>query len=80
VVDEKYTDNNGSAHPGHGAALPVDARPNSLTYPDGTSPSNRREPFDATFGLQRTDPVCLHKQVATKKGYNSLEACAPSVR
>ncbi len=81
LVDEAYADNNGSAHPGHGYALPVDVRPNSLTYPDGTSPSNRREPFDATFGLDRTDAVCLHKQVADRKapnGYTTLAACAPS--
>ena len=52
---------------GHGYALPVDASPNSLTYPDGTSPSNRREPFDATFGLddRRRLP---HKEVAGGTG------------
>ena len=52
-------------------------RPDSLTYPDGSSPSNRREPFDATFGLQATDPVCLHKEVATdnKGGYTTVAAC-----
>ena len=80
LVDEAYADNNGSVHPGHGYALPVDARPNSLTYPDGTSPSNRREPFDATFSLDATDAVCLHKQVADSSaaGYSTLAACAPS--
>ncbi|HEU4811949.1 MAG TPA: immune inhibitor A domain-containing protein [Nocardioides sp.] len=80
LVDEAYSDNNATADPGHGYALPVDARPNSLTYPDGTSPSNRREPFDATFSLDATDAVCLHKQVAgkTSGSYTTLEACAPS--
>lgn len=78
-VDLAYADNNTSTHPGGGYALPVDARPDSLTYPDGTSPSNRREPFDATFGLSATDEVCLHKQVATSSGYDTLAACAPSV-
>ena len=63
-ADKAYDDNNTSEHPGHGQALPVDARPAPFSYPDGTRPSNRRQPFDATFGLQRTDPVCLHKQVA----------------
>jgi len=80
-VDQSYADNNGSEHPGHGYALPVDVRPDSLTYPDGSSPSNRREPFDATFGVESTDEVCLHKQVADKKapdGYVTLAACAPS--
>ena len=81
-VNHTVADNNTSAHPGEGYALPVDVRPDSLTYPDGSSPSNRREPFDATFGLDATDRVCLHKQVADKKapnGYRTLEACAPSV-
>jgi immune inhibitor A len=79
MVDHAYADNNTSAtdRAGRGYALPVDVRPNSLTYPDGTSPSNRREPFDATFGLQATDPVCLHKQVAdsSEAGYSTAEAC-----
>lgn len=78
LVDLAYADNNTTTHPGVGYALPVDVRPDSLTYPDGTSPSNRREPFDATFGLAATDPVCLHKQVATANGYDTLAACAPS--
>ncbi|MCF6379836.1 immune inhibitor A [Nocardioides KLBMP 9356] len=81
-VDSSYTDNNVSAHPGAGASMVVDAFPNSLTYPDGTSPSNRREPFDATFGLDTVDPVCLHKEVAggTKKAptVTVAEACATS--
>ena len=83
MVDQGYEDNNVSSHPAAGYALPVDVRPNSLTYPDGTSPSNRREPFDATFGLEATDETCLHKQVpVTQKGVTTittLAACAPSV-
>ncbi|WP_408898811.1 immune inhibitor A domain-containing protein [Nocardioides sp. R1-1] len=81
LVDLAHADNNTSVHQGEGYALPVDVRPDSFTYPDGTSPSNRREPFDATFGLASTttDAVCLHKQVATKTGYTTQEACAPSV-
>jgi immune inhibitor A len=82
LVDQGYTDNNTSEHPGVGYAMPVDARPDSLTYPDGTSPTNRREPFDATFGLEATDPVCLHKQVLVGNGPNqqveTLAACADS--
>jgi immune inhibitor A len=81
-ADKAYADNNTSQHPGHGQALPVDARPAPFTYPDGTKPGNRRQPFDATFGLQATDTVCLHKQVAggTKQAptVQTLEACAPS--
>jgi len=80
-VNHAYADNNVSAHAGFGNAMVVDARPLSLTYPDGTRPSNRRQPFDATFGLQATDEVCLHKQVADSSaaGYSTAAACAPSV-
>ena len=78
-VDQGYTDNNVATHPGAGYAMVVDARPNTLTYPDGSSPSNRREPFDAVFGLESIDPVCLTKEVATTvKGsttLSTLEAC-----
>ena len=80
LVDHSYADNNVSTHPGAGYAMVVDASPNSLTYPDGTSPSNRREPFDATFDIDAVDRVCLHKEVAggTKKAptVQTLEACA----
>jgi immune inhibitor A len=53
-ADKEYADNNTRVHPGHGQALPVDARPAPFTYPDGTKPGNRRQPFDATFGLTAT--------------------------
>jgi immune inhibitor A len=79
-VDDSYEDNNTSAHPGHGAVLPVDARPAPFTYPDGTRPSNRRQPFDATFGLEATDDTCLHKEVLVGNGKNqhveTRDACA----
>ena len=58
MVDETWSDNNNSEHTGRGLALPVDARPAPFFYEDaegvsdGTKPSNRRQPFDATFGLQ----------------------------
>jgi immune inhibitor A len=81
-VDHSQEDNNTSQHPGSGLSLPVDARPVPFTYPDGTRPSNRRQPFDATFGLEKTDDVCLHKEVLTGKGASqtvqTLAACAPS--
>lgn len=81
LVDPTTADNNTSVHPGSGYALPVDATPNSFTYPDGSSPTNRRESFDATFGLDTIDPTCLHKQVAadTELGYTTLETCAGGV-
>ena len=57
----EYGDNNTSAHPGGGLVLPVDARPNPITFADGTFLGNRRQPFDATFGRERTDRVTFHK-------------------
>ena len=83
VVDETYTDNNTIDHPGHGLTLPVDARPEPFGYEDGIGrPSNRRQPFDATFGLQATDDVTLHKEVLVGHGKNqtveTVDAPAPS--
>ena len=82
LVDPTTADNNTSVHPGSGYALPVDATPNSFDYPDGSSPTNRREPFDATFGLDFIPKTCLHKQVAADNvaGYTTLEACAGNVQ
>jgi immune inhibitor A len=81
-VDDSFEDNNTSVHPGGGSSLPVDARPAKFTYPDGSAPSNRRQPFDSTFGLQATDNTCLHKEVltGTKKApaISTVAACAPS--
>ncbi|GGL25752.1 immune inhibitor A [Phycicoccus endophyticus] len=57
----EYDDNNTSVHPGAGQVLPVDARPNPVTFADGSFLGNRRQPFDATFGLERTDRVTFHK-------------------
>ncbi len=78
AVDETYTDNNTIDHQGRGLALPVDARPAPFTYPDGTKPGNRRQPFDATFGLQATDAVALHKEVQVGKTVQTQTASAPS--
>lgn len=68
AIDEAYTDNNTIEHLGHGLALPVDANAEPITYEDGTMPSNRRQPFDAAFGLNPLDAVSLHKQVLVGKG------------
>jgi immune inhibitor A len=80
LVDHTVEDNNTSVHPGTGLSLPVDARPAPFSYPDGTSPSNRRQPFDATFGLQDVPKMCLHKEVLAGKGktqtVSTVEACA----
>ncbi|WLQ08073.1 immune inhibitor A domain-containing protein [Arthrobacter oryzae] len=81
-IDESYADNNVSAHPGAGLALPVDARPAPFKWSDGTMPGNSRQPFDATFGLEATDPLCIAKEVqsGTKRtqAVSSLDACAVS--
>ena len=68
AIDETYSDNNTIEHQGHGLALPVDAGVTPMTYPDGTMPSNRRQPYDATFGLQAIDEVALHKEIVVGKG------------
>ncbi len=66
-VDGQYGDNNTSAHPGHGQVLPVDARYLPIKFPNGTLLGNRRQPFDATFGQEKTDAVTFHLNgVATK--------------
>nr|WP_221935723.1 immune inhibitor A domain-containing protein [Janibacter cremeus] len=61
-VNNAYTDNNTSQHPGYGQVLPVDARPEPVTFSNGAMLGNRRQPFDATFGTQRTDRVTFHNQ------------------
>lgn len=78
-VDDSFADDNTSEHVGGGWALPVDASPQLLAYPDGSKPSNRRQPFDATFDIDTTDAVCLHKEVYDKKaGVSTVEACLPA--
>ncbi|AWZ10911.1 immune inhibitor A domain-containing protein [Streptomyces sp. ICC4] len=55
------SDNTTKAHPGEGLLLPVDARPEPLTYADGTLLNARAQTFDATFSLGRSDRIVLHK-------------------
>ncbi|YAL82077.1 immune inhibitor A domain-containing protein [Dermacoccaceae bacterium W4C1] len=64
-VDNEYTDNNVSAHPGHGLVLPVDAHAAPMKWPDGTLANARIQSYDSTFGF-KTDAFMLHKaNVAT---------------
>jgi immune inhibitor A len=71
-VNYGYGDNNTlppnddypDGHPGYGLALPVDARPTPVVFPDGVRLGNRRQPFDATFGLHKTDSVTFHRNGA----------------
>ena len=78
-VDHSFEDNNTSEHPGGGQSLPVDARPIPFTYPDGSKPSNRRQPFDATFDTVGVPKTCLHKEVLVGNGQDQhvelVEAC-----
>jgi immune inhibitor A len=67
-----YSDNNTSQHPGGGEALPVDARAAALKWSDGTVARNRIQAFDATFGLSKTDPLSLHREVALKEGGSKM--------
>ena len=60
--DTFYSDNNTSQHPGGGEVLPVDARGAALTWSDGEVVRNRIQTFDATFGLERTDAISLHRE------------------
>jgi immune inhibitor A len=57
----EFSDNNTSAHPGGGEVLPVDARPAPVVLDGNVRLGNRRQPFDATFGQERTDAVTFHR-------------------
>jgi immune inhibitor A len=60
-VNYAYEDNNTKSHPGYGNVLPIDARPTPVKFPGGAMLGNRRQPFDATFGREKTDPVTFHR-------------------
>ncbi|BCJ72106.1 protease [Catellatospora sp. IY07-71] len=93
-VNYKYGDNNTRVHPGGGLALPVDARPTPIAWP-GTCAAhagnpdglcmlgNRRQPFDAVFGLQKTDAVTFHRAdvpltVPSSKGIATFDDTDPN--
>ncbi len=63
-----YSDNNTSQHPGGGEALPVDAHATALSWSDGTIARNRIQSYDATFGLEKTPALSLHRELATAGG------------
>jgi immune inhibitor A len=60
--DSSQGDNDASVHPGEGLILPIDAHPEPLMRPDNPSLawSARRQAYDSTFGLDRTDVITLH--------------------
>ena len=44
--------------------LPVDAHPAALRWSDDTVARNRIQTYDASFGLEATDPLSLHRESA----------------
>ena len=56
-----FTDNNVGDHPGEGLILPIDAHPAPLHWADGILMRPRLQSYDATFGLEPTDAITLHK-------------------
>jgi immune inhibitor A len=69
--DNNVGDNCASGRCG-GLFLPVDAHPALLLRPDnGKVWRPRVQSFDSTFGLEKTDAICLHA--------NSVQACYPSL-
>jgi immune inhibitor A len=82
-VNSLYSDNNTTQHPGGGEALPVDAHPEALTWSDGTVARNRIQSYDATFTLDKTDPLNLHREAATGGGTQRtslVEKARPAVK
>jgi M6 family metalloprotease-like protein len=74
-----YSRNTVNRHPGAGLVLPVDAHPAALTWSDGVVARNRIQTYDATFGIQATDPISLHRETAA--GMTTLGvASKPAVR
>lgn len=71
--DTFYNDNNVGQHPGGGLILPIDAHPKPLLQPSGTPWRTRVQVFDATFGLERTDPITLTSG-GVEKTYPALPA------
>jgi len=64
-VNGLYGDNNTSQHPGYGQSLPVDANPDPLMWPNGDVARGRIQSYDATFDVDRTDAVTLHREAET---------------
>jgi immune inhibitor A len=58
-----------------GLYLPVDAHPGLLLRPDnGKVWRPRIQSYDSTFGLERTDRICLHTNSTTSQCYGPLAA------
>ena len=59
--DTRYTDNQVGVHPGEGLILPIDAHPRPFKAPNGSYWRTRVQVYDATFGLERTDPFTIYQ-------------------
>ena len=80
-VDQGYADNNTIDHPGAGYALPVDARPDTLTYP--TAPARATGASRSTRSSARTSSTrsACTKQVAVKaKGKTTISPSRRATR
>jgi immune inhibitor A len=77
--DTSFPDNNVGDHCASGRCgglyLPVDAHPNLLLRPDnGKVWRPRIQSYDSTFGLERTDQICLHTSSTVSQCYGPLAA------
>lgn len=77
--DTSFEDNNVGDHCAAGRCgglyLPVDAHPDLLIRPDnGKVWRPRIQSYDSTFGLQRTDQICLHTTSTVSQCYGNLPA------
>ncbi|MGE5375325.1 MAG: immune inhibitor A domain-containing protein [Bacteroidota bacterium] len=73
-ADNNVGDNCASGRCG-GLYLPVDAHPDLLLRPDnGKVWRPRIQSYDATFGLDKTDKICLHTSSTVSQCYGGLKA------
>ena len=77
--DTSFADNNVGDHCADGRCgglyLPVDAHPDLLLRPDnGKVWRPRIQSYDSTFGLQKTDQICLHTSSTVSQCYGNLPA------
>ncbi|GAB3415102.1 immune inhibitor A domain-containing protein [Flindersiella endophytica] len=76
--NEKVEDNDNSLHPGEGLILPIDSSSKALRYDNGQLVSNRLQPFDATFGVEKTDSITLSNEVRKGNRVQVIMANVPS--
>jgi immune inhibitor A len=77
--DESFDDNNVGDHCASGRCgglyLPVDAHPKLLLRPDNRQVWRPRiQSYDSTFGVDKTDKICLHTNSTTVQCYGDLPA------